>query len=424
MLSSDLLLIKRFSGERPGLELFGIEKAAVPVTVVAANILAQEVKPLPLLDEFVLRLAKVPVRGAAEISAFLGLDQKLVDAVVADQYREGALLFGPGLGQLTLTSRGRRLADELELVRPIRKTVKIAFDRLTWSVADYENRDLVNKAEALAEGRLLLPAHHTTRIKASDITPEAVNSFLRQPGRGVSINVLDVIDVTPSTYKYMPVDILVFGDEDRGEVEAAVVVDGDPSEKHDAVLGKLGGGEKLGFSVEPAGPSLLLPSSLEAKKARRVPGESSEESSSRIREIQLFDHRTMLMTALEDAKDRLLIATDLATLSVVDSDFLARLEQRIRARVQVDLFLFRCDQEVEDRLDRLARRSRGRMRVHRLESAGQNTLIFDGNWVLSDFPWLSFRGAGRPFRNYSGTVVAMPDEVDREYTTLVSSFAG
>jgi hypothetical protein len=37
----------------------------------------------------------------------------------------------------------------------------------------------------------------------------------------------------------MPADVLVYGDADRGEVETAVVVDGDHSEPHDAALNKL-----------------------------------------------------------------------------------------------------------------------------------------------------------------------------------------
>jgi hypothetical protein len=402
------------------MDLLGIEKGAVPVTVVATDVLAQEVKPLPLLDEFVLRLLKANVRQAAEIAAFLGLDQKLVDAAVADHYREGALFLGPG--QLTLSARGKRLADDLESVRPIQKNIKVVFDRLTWSVAAYDSRDLVTKGVVLADGRLLLPAQRTTRIKSSDITPVAVNSFLRQPGRAVSIDVLDVIDVAPTTHRYMPVDVLVYGDQERGEVETAVVIDGDHSEKHDSVLGMLGGVEKLNFRVEPAGPHAALPPHLEEDRVYPAQRAPLEENSPRVRGINLFEHQLVLMTALESASDRILIAADLATRSVVDANFLSRLDQRLRARVQLDLIVSQCDTETEAALNRLARRYRSRMRLHRPESDAPNTLVFDGNWIVSDFPWLSYRGAGRPFRDYEGTVVAVSEEADREYTTLLSPF--
>ncbi|KJK43577.1 hypothetical protein UK23_32630 [Lentzea aerocolonigenes] len=418
-----MLLTKRFSGDRPGLDLLGIEKAAVPVTVVATDVLAQEAKPLPLLDEFVLRLLKAEVGGAVDIAAFLGLDQKLVDAVVADHFREGALVVGPALGQLTLTARGRRLADELESIRPIQKNFKLAFDRLTWSVADYEPRDLVTKSAAVNEGCVLLPAQRTTRIKAPDVTPAAVNSILKRNdrGRGGSIDVLDVIDVTPSMHRYLVVNLLIYGDQDRGEVETAIIVDGDHSDVHNTALGTLGGTDKLGFTVASAVSYTPLPPHLEAERVYPAPGTLFEENSPRVRGIQLFEHQAALMTALETAKDRLLISTDEATSSVVDSHFLAKLEQRLRARVRVDLVFSRCGREVQTELDRLARRYR-RFRMHRPEGSATNTLVFDGNWVVSEFPWLSFRGAGLPFRDYQGTVVAVPEETDRAYVQGLAPF--
>ncbi|MGO1053081.1 hypothetical protein [Crossiella sp. CA198] len=422
MPSSDLLLAKRFGDDRPGLDLLGVEKAAVPVTVVAADILAQEIKSLPLLDEFVLRLVKADVGGVAEIAAFLGLDRRLVDIAVADQHRNGDLLVGPGAEWLKLTDRGRRLADDLESITPVRKNVKIVFDRVTWSVADYENRDLITKAAAQAEGCVLLSALHTTRIKTTDITPAAVNSILKSSGRRASLDVLDITAVTPSTHRYMPAEILIYGDADRGEVETAVVVDGDHSEPHDAALSRLGGDVKLAFTVEPVQAHVPLTPALEAERVYPAPGGPLNENGPRVRGIRHFEHQLVLMSALETAINRILIATDMATRSVVDGTFIARLEQRLRARVQVDLILSRPSKDIDEELDRLARRHRG-LRVHRPDSGDLNTLIFDGFWVASDFPWLSFRGAGRPFRDCSGTVLAIPEEVDREHAALLSRYA-
>ncbi|UUV32959.1 hypothetical protein NQK81_05760 [Amycolatopsis roodepoortensis] len=418
------LLTKRFSGDRPGLALLGIEKAAVPVTVISTDVLAQEVKQLPLLDEFVLRLLNVGVGDSEEMAAFLGLDHDLVEAAVADQYREGAVAFGDHPGELALTVRGKQLAVEHESVRPIRKTFKVVFDRLTWSVATYENRELINKAVAVAEGRILLPGQHTTRIKREDVSPAAVNSILRSPGRGASIDVLDVIDVTPSTYKYMPVDVLVYGDPESGDVETAVVVDGDQSDKHESVLNKLGGMEKIGFSVERSEPRPGLPRHLEMQRVYPAQGGPLEENSPRVCGIGLLDHPLVLTAALQTAGSRLLIATGRAVCSVVDATFLSRLEQRLRSHVEVTLVVPECDEVTDAALNRLAQRGRNRLTLYRPEENPRNLLVYDSYWVESDFPWLSYRGAGRPFRDYEGSVVAVPDEVDQVYESFLSQIVG
>lgn len=422
MLDSYLMLARRFSGERPGLELLGVEKAAVPVTVVAVDVLAQEVKALPLLDEFVLRLVKASVSNVAEIAAFLGLEQKLVDVTVADHYRQGVLSFDTGAGRMMLTGRGRRLAEDLESVRPVQRSFKVVFDRLTWSVADYESRSLMTKRTAVADGYLLLPAQRTTRIKTPDITPTAVNSILRQPGRRSSIDVLDVTDVMPSTHRYMPVDVLVYGDPDRGEVETAVVVDGDPSLEHESVLNSLGGASTLDFRVESPRSLAPFPGHLMASRVEANAGPLTEDNTHTVREVKLFDHQLILLMALDKAVDRILIATDRMTNSVVDSNFIGKLERRLRARVQVDIVLVRMDRDVGLELVKLAGRYKNRLRIHEVENFQSNVLIYDSYWVISDFPWLSFRGSDAAFRDCPGTLVTIPEEVDREFEALRSNF--
>lgn len=404
------------------MDLLGIEKAAVPVTVVSTDVLAQEVKELPLLKEFVLRLLQASVGGAAEISAFLGLDRKLVDIAVADLYRDGELVFGPGLGQLLLTDRGRKTADAAKAVRPAQKTLKLAFDRLTWTVTDYEIRDLLTKSAALAEGCVLLPAERTTRIKTADIPPAAVNAILRQPSGAAAIEVLDVVDVNPSTHRYLPVHLLVYGDQDRGEIETAVIVDGDPSGAHDAALGKLGGSAKLGLRIAPAGRHAPLPRHLEDERIQPTSEVLFDEHPPRVCGIERFQHQLALMIALDSARNRLLIVTDVATRSVVDGAFISKLEGRLRARVAVDLVLARPDKLAERELTSMARWSKGKLKLHRSKATDVNTLIFDDKWVVSDFPWLSYRGTDQTFRDYSGTLVTIPAETEHEYRRLLSAF--
>ena len=52
------ILHRRFGDSRPGLELVGIEEAAVPVTVLRADVLAQERKDLPVTEAFTLQFVE------------------------------------------------------------------------------------------------------------------------------------------------------------------------------------------------------------------------------------------------------------------------------------------------------------------------------------------------------------------------------
>ena len=82
---------RRFGNARPGLQLIAVEDAAIPVTVVRADVLAQEKKELPITEEFTLRFVGLGVDSPEEIAAYLGLDQAHVLDAAAAQLSENHL---------------------------------------------------------------------------------------------------------------------------------------------------------------------------------------------------------------------------------------------------------------------------------------------------------------------------------------------
>src|SRR5258708_130064 len=137
MLDADTLLQQRFRDLRPGLQLMAIEDAALPVTVVGTDILAQERKPLPLLDEFVLRLSDAGLSSTDDIASFLGLEPGLVESSIADQVTSDNLSYVSRRRAVSLTVQGKRTVQQLVAVQPVQRQFQVVFDRLTWALADY-----------------------------------------------------------------------------------------------------------------------------------------------------------------------------------------------------------------------------------------------------------------------------------------------
>lgn len=111
--SPDSLLAVRFHNARPGLELVAIIDAGLPVALITADILAQDRKRLPLLDEFVLRLVNNKVTSEPAITGLLGLSERMVNQTVAEQFSADYLTYTlptpgspPGARNLRLTARG------------------------------------------------------------------------------------------------------------------------------------------------------------------------------------------------------------------------------------------------------------------------------------------------------------------------------
>ncbi|MCG6497204.1 hypothetical protein [Kitasatospora sp. A2-31] len=253
----------RFGHLRPGLDLLAIEDAAVPVTVVTADVVAQERKKLPLLDEFILRFAAEGAASNSDLAGILGLHEDQVSTAVANQVVIGNLQYRERDQGLSLTLQGRETVRTLVAVQPVLRPLPLVFDRLTWSIVDYPKAMLKTKQQAIEDGMILLPAARSARVELPDVTPAGINSLLARRSGKPSVEVLRVRAVNRTSYRYMPVKLLVYGDAARDDVQLAVCVDSDLSPSHDAALQRVNAVESLKISIGPAAERPVLRADLE-----------------------------------------------------------------------------------------------------------------------------------------------------------------
>jgi len=436
-----------------------IEDAAVPVTVVGTDVLAQERKPLPLLEEFALRLTDAGINAKSEIASILGLGEPLVESAIADQVTAGNLLYSAGNRSVSLTAAGRRSVQDLEAVQPVLMKLQIVFDRLTWKITDYSRSNLMTKREVEEMGMQLLPALKTSRISQNEVTAPALNAMLENVSEDRRrTEVLTVRKVRPHTHRFQPVKMLVYGDTDRGEVQVAVVINGDLSSEHETNLLELGGAENLGIHIESPPERPLLTAELEALRippervadlrsatidsrieaadldassiAEPTPASAAERSlvEMSVRSVSVFEHRELLREALDSAEVRILIISPWVKSTVVNSDLLGRLERRLRAGVQVHIaYGIGSDDRGSDaqalkRLEVLRARYENSFTLARLANTHAKVLIFDDKWIATSFNWLSFRGdPSRTYRMEEGTLVHIPAQVTSEYERYLGS---
>ena len=128
-----------------------------------------------------------------------------------------------------------------------------------------------------------------------------------------------------------------------------------------------------------------------------------------MRSVDVHEHPQLLAKALNGAKKRLLIIAPWVKGGVVSTDFVAALERRLRAGVEVrighgcgpddsgsDDFALRKLTNLAARYDKL--------RVVRLQNTHAEILIFDDQWITTSFNWLSFKGdPNRTYRMEEGS---------------------
>ncbi|TNC17495.1 hypothetical protein FHE66_10170 [Georgenia sp. 311] len=436
MTSSFQLLKRRFGDERPGMHLLAVEEAAVPVTVVQADVLAQERKPLPIIEEFLVRLVAAGVHTGPDVAEMLGLQRDQVLEAAAIQVSENNLRRSGGA--LALTSQGAEVVRNLAATQPVVKTLPIVFDRLVWRLADYNRSSLMTKKDAQEQGRQLLPARQKARIGLGDVTAEGFNALLSaRDGRERRVEILRVRKVSPNTHRYLPAQLLVYGDPARREVALALCIDGELQANHGLALDAINAVDRLGLSVGLPEPRPVLDADLESQRVgladvqqlaaaepEQVPVTSTARGVARfaVRSVGVFEHPDLLTEALDASVRRLLIISPWVRSAVVTTDFVSKLERRLRAGVEVTIAHgygdddSGSDETALKRLANLASRFRDRFMLTRLKNTHAKILIFDNQWVTTSFNWLSFRGdPERTYRMEEGTLVSIVEKVDEAY---------
>lgn len=444
-LSAPEQIRRRFGNYRPGLELLGLVEAALPVTTLRVDVLAQERKPLPLLDEFVLQFVREGVPDPDGLAAILGLEREQILNVAADQISEGNLRrAGNGLA---LTPQGLEVARDLAAVTPVIRQLPVPFDRVTWTIENYPQFSLISKKDAEDRGHLLLPAKKKSRIATTDVTVERFGQITRESDdRNRLVEILQIRKIAAQNqHRYLPVQLLIWGNVESSEVELGVCIDGELRPEHGLELAANDAVKKLNIQIgepeqrpilEPELEQLRVPAEeVEALTSAGEPAEGGVTAGDRlpkveeiqVRSVSVFEHPEHLEKALTSARKRLLIISPWIKGGVVNADFVGKLERRIRAGVEVYIGYgigpddHDCDEWALRKLHNLAKRFEDKpFHFVRLKNTHAKILIYDGIWINTSFNWMSFRGdPDRTFRMEEGTLVQIPSEVEKAYRQYV-----
>lgn len=444
-LTSADMIRRRFGDHRPGLQLISVVDAALPITMLRVDVLAQERKPLPLLEEFILRFVHAGVKEIDEIAALLGLQRDQVVSTVADQISSNTLTRAWN-GQIGLTAIGLESARNLAAVQPVLIQLNVPFDRLIWDAQDYPRASLIKKRDAQEAGLEILPAKKTSRVDLNDLTVERFNELVEsREDRTRQVDVLRVRKIaSQNLHLYMPAQLLVYGDPDTGEVELGLCVEGDLQPAHGLELAAADAVVKLGIAVAQPEPRPTLAPELEEQRVAsdqveiiRAAGDQAARSEAAsvekpkkiediaVRSVDVHEHPQLLGKALNGAKKRLLVIAPWVKGGVVNTDFVAALERRLRAGVEVHIgHGYGPDDSGSDdfalrKLNNLAARY-DKLRIVRLQNTHAKILIFDDQWITTSFNWLSFKGdPNRTYRMEEGTLVQIQSEVDKAFQRYV-----
>ncbi len=466
---------ERNATAKPGHRLLACEPAALPFFVITAPALLQQRKPIPPLDEYVMRSIASGLNTPGSIAGFLGLDEALVTRSLTRLWQADLIeVPAGGAGRtLRLLAAGTRAVEELLEIAPEEVDVWFSFDRLLWRPSRVHPAQLLQPRDVREMDLLQVKPKKLARPDIDDLPVSQVDPAVKASMRSSlgEADVLVVKRVDRAEQKFLPCHVLVYESLDGRDHALEIAIDGRIDGAIGAAVDALGGSEHLGLSFDSPVPQNArevavvleaVPTSIgpvmsldEVDSLRRetVAASAADEQvaevqgapsplptrppaldAAQIRNIDTFEHPNYLKEACQSARRRLLVTSAWVRNAVVNKSFmdglytLARRGVAIHIGYGISMDADGCDEAAMDRLNKLAERFPNVV-VGCLGFTHAKLLIWDDSQITTSFNWLSFRGdQDRTYRQELGILVKNhPTGVDSLYESqkkLIETTAG
>ena len=466
---------ERHALSKPGYRLLACEAAALPFFVISAPALLLQRKPVPPLDEFVLRCIADGLVNAADVGAFLGVDEAIV-SVSLTRLWQGDLIevpVSPSGRRLKLLPNGERALVELVDMAPIEQDIWFAFDRLQWKPSDVPTGQLLQPRDVREQELMQVRPRRMARPDLPDLAASAVDRAIRSTLRSAlgEFSLLVVKRIERAEQRFLPCHILVFEAQDSTDHALEVAIDGRVDPAIGATIDQLGGADFLGIEfglpaandpVEAPVIQIALDASSTAgrvapleeidrlRRETAIPGaDGAAESlvlagqnepreagvdSIDVRNIDTFEHPQFFAEARKAVRRRLLVTSAWVRNGVVRREFMddlygvAKRGVLVHIGYGIDPEADGCDERAVDNLMKLHSKF-DNVVVAMLGNTHAKLLIWDGSQITSSFNWLSFRGdSDRTYRQELGILVknspATVDALWKSQSEFIEKVAG
>ncbi|MBP0026819.1 phospholipase D-like domain-containing protein [Roseofilum sp. Guam] len=245
---------------RPGFDLVSCQEVGLPVYKITVDVLTQIRKPIPPIEEFVLRSIDAGLSSEEEIAAFLGLELSTTrEAMVNLRLSEDIDLIATDASQIQtwkLTKKGERTLKEAKIIVPEERTFDINFDGLLRIPRWYGQLEkaLLKPKDLRYEGILEIEPSPKSPPELSDLSIKDIDQIIREilgDSKGLKYkndNGLDVLALKAIERRqrfFQPSTALVYKAKDSDEIQVTFIVDGLLSSKHEAAFARSNGAKKI-----------------------------------------------------------------------------------------------------------------------------------------------------------------------------------
>ena len=244
---------------RPGFDLVSCQEVGLPVYKVTVDVLTQIRKPIPPIEEFVLKSIDAGLSSEEEVAGFLGLELSTTrEAMVNLRLSEDIDLISPDASQLQiwkLTKKGERTLREAKIIVPEERTFDINFDGLLRTPRWYGQfeKALLKPKDLRDEGILEIEPSPKRPPELSDLKIEDIDETIKKIEKSRERNSKNLQEQDLLALKaierrqrfFQPSTALVYKAKDSDEIQVAFIVDDILSSEHETAFARSSGAKNI-----------------------------------------------------------------------------------------------------------------------------------------------------------------------------------
>lgn len=250
--------IARRYDDRPGFELVSVVEVALPVTKINLTALTLRRKPIPPIEEFVLKSISTGLSILEEIAKFLGLDELIVkEAVINLRQAENIDLIaskGSSLQEWKLTQKGKTTLTDARIIVPEERNYLISFDKILWKPRWYGrveyDKSLLRPRDLKNSNIIEIPYYPAKTPELADLNLKDIEAIIQKMAKESKFkkdeerDFIGLKGIDRRENFFQPASALVYKPKQGNDWQIAFTIDGQISEQHESTFARSNGPKK------------------------------------------------------------------------------------------------------------------------------------------------------------------------------------
>lgn len=461
-------LAKKYAHAIPNSKLVKYYEAAMPQFSMEMILTMEKEKPLSLLQEFIMKFVAEGINQVSDIYTFLGLSSSCVNTAIANLQGPGLVAVDIYNASIKLTEKGKDALKSAKTIVPEDIEYKVFMDGLTGEIyidtlKKYQKKELRTFEMMAIPRNIEIPKLQDVKyedVKAAIAKYRKENVYAKDKLEGILLSIAGIekiyteynkVSILIYVNKFEEIELRVYEKSSRrqdyenvllqmynknmrifdldikktvDEEQEPVFMNIIPDEVKDEARAYTQRSMEIDKeltqlqtqlnayqeqSVDEDGINTVEAAEVIAELKKRIE-EMEEERSSANRVLSTYDHRPLLIRALTEVQNIVVIISPWIKKGGLNNEILRLIEKAVRNGKRVIIGYGISEEEDSDKyiIEKLrgiaSKKYRGKLELKALNNTHEKVLMMDNKFlVITSFNWLSFKGdPKRGFRQETG----------------------